>query len=167
MIPLTGMSKPLKQHPIVTVCSSAAFYRQACEIKEKLEAAGLTVLIPETALRMKESNDFDVSHHKTWFANEGDYPEKARFIRAHFEEIVKGDAVLVLNYEKHGRQNYIGANVLMEMALAFFLKKPIFVLNDLPEDTAYEEELKGMLPILLHGKLDDLPKLLSKVTASA
>ena len=80
-------------------------------------------------------------------------------MRGHFEEVEKADAILVLNYEKHGIQNYIGGNVLMEMAIAFWLKKPIFIMNELPENSAFEEEIKGMEPILLHGNADALPKL--------
>ena len=78
-------------------------------------------------------------------------------MRAHFSEVNKADAILVLNYEKHGRRNYIGPNVLIEMALAFDQHKPIYVLNDLPEDSPFEEELKGMQPIILHGDITALP----------
>ena len=42
------------------------------------------------------------------------------------------DAVLVLNYEKNGVAGYIGAGVLMEMAVAHSLGKPIFILFPLP-----------------------------------
>jgi hypothetical protein len=65
--------------------------------------------------------------------------------------------VLILNYEKHGQANYIGGNVLMEMALAFYQKKPIFILNEAPEDSTFLEEILGVLPVFLHGKLENLP----------
>ncbi|HUS25797.1 MAG TPA: hypothetical protein VMY99_00420 [Nevskiaceae bacterium] len=148
-------AKPHK--PIVTICSSAAFYKQAIDIQEQLQKKGLEVIVPITATRMKESGDYDVSHYKTWFANEGDYPEKAKRMRTHFDEITKADAILVLNYEKHGQANYIGGNVLMEMSLAFYQQKPIFVINDLPEYSPFLEELKGMMPTILHGKITDIP----------
>jgi hypothetical protein len=140
----------------ITICSSANFYRQAVDTQEQLEKRGYSVLVPVTATKMKESGDFDVSHYKTWFADENDYDKKAALMRAHFDEVVKGDAILVLNYEKRGIQNYIGGNVLMEMAIAFHLKKPIFIMNELPTESAFEEEIKGMLPVVLHGKLEDL-----------
>lgn len=146
--------------PTVTICSSASFYRQAIDIKQQLEAMEITVLVPRTALVMEESGDFNVDHYKTWFANEGDYHKKAELVRAHFDKVAEGDATLVLNYEKHGRENYIGPNVLMEMALAFYMKKPLFVLNELPADSPFEEELKGMMPTLLHGSVSELPALL-------
>lgn len=145
--------------PIITICSSAAFYKQAIEIQNQLNKLDCEVIVPIMATRMKESGDFDVSHYKTWFADPGDYYKKAELMRGHFEEVEKGDAILVLNYEKHGVDNYIGANVLMEMALAFWLNKPIFIINELPDDSSFEEEIMGMDPILLHGDASSLLKL--------
>ena len=149
------MKAPTK--PIITICCSCNFYKHASEVQEELEASGFGVIVPETVGVMKASGDWDVSHYKTWFAQEGDYPEKARLMMAHFQEVSRGDAILVLNDEKHGVQNYIGNNVLMEMAIAFWLKKPIFILNEYPANSTAEEEIKGMLPILLHGDLTALP----------
>jgi hypothetical protein len=140
----------------ITICASVSFYRQAIAIQERLQQNGFTVLMPQTAEKMKQSGDFDVSHYKTWFADVGDYGKKAELIRAHFEKVARGDAVLVLNYEKHGVANYIGGNVLMEMALAFWLRKPIFILNEIPEESTFEEEIKGMMPVVLHGDIDAL-----------
>lgn len=145
--------------PLITICSSAAFYKQAIEIQDQLTNLGFSVIVPATATRMKESGDFEVSHYKTWFADANDYHKKSQLMRAHFEEVEKADAILVLNYEKRGIQNYIGGNVLMEMAIAFWLKKPIFILNEMPKESAFEEEIKGMEPILLHGTVSTLPEL--------
>lgn len=138
---------------IITICSSANFYGHVIELKQQLEAQGYTVLVPHNALEMERRNDFEVSHYKTWFANPEDYTKKAELMNRHFDEIAKGDAVLIVNDEKHGVANYIGGNVLMEMAVAFYLKKKIFILNNLPNDSPYEEELKGMLPVCLDGDL--------------
>ncbi len=147
------------QKIIITICSSAAFYRQAVDVQDQLNKLDVDVIVPATATRMKESGDFDVSHYKTWFADANDYHKKAQLMRAHFEEVEKGDAILVLNYEKHGVDNYIGGNVLMEMAIAFWLNKPVFIMNEIPEESSFEEEIKGMGPILLHGDASTLPKL--------
>jgi hypothetical protein len=143
--------------PIITICSSANFYRQAVQIKEQLEKADFEVIIPAMAEEMKRTNNYEVSHHKTWHADPGDYYKKAELMHGHFDEVDKADAILVLNFEKNGKANYIGGNVLMEMALAFHARKPIFVLNDLPEDSAYLEELHGMVPVILKGEVDALP----------
>lgn len=78
--------------------------------------------------------------------------------------MAEADAILVLNYEKHGVQNYIGGNVLMEMALAFYLKKPIYILNEIPEQSNFLEEIIGLNPIVLRG---DLKKLTVQSLAAA
>ena len=144
--------------PIITICASAAHYKQAVEAEQWLKDQGLTVLVPTTAKKMQASGDYDVSHYKTWYDNKADYHLKTERMRGHFEAVAKADAILVVNYEKHGITNYIGGNVLMEMALAFYLKKPIYILNGLPAESAFEEEIVGMFPILLNGNLKPLAK---------
>jgi hypothetical protein len=112
---------------------------------------------------MKQSGDYDVSHYKTWFGDANDYPKKTALMRGHFTEIEKGDAILILNYEKHGVANYIGGNVLMEAAIALYLNKPIFILNEIPAESAFLEEIMGLRPIVLHGTLDQLLKEYNKL----
>lgn len=153
-----------KNMPTITICSSANFYRQAVDIQKELEKEGHTVVVPATAEIMKQSGDFDVSHYKTWFADANDYHKKAALMRGHFDKVEAGDAVLVLNYEKHGVENYIGGNVLMEMALAFHLHKPVFILNEIPQESAFLEEILGMIPIVLHGKVENFSKEYEKLT---
>ena len=140
----------------ITICSSANFYKQVIAIKTELEQLGYKVLVPQTALKMEASGDFDVTHYKTWFGDASDYDKKAALMRAHFEEVAKGDATLVVNNEKHGQQNYIGGNVLMEMAIAFHLNKPIYILNDIPHESSFLEEIIGLGSMPLGGDLQKL-----------
>src|SRR5690606_27675415 len=109
----------------LVICSSATFYEHVANITDQLEAQGLAVVIPKTAERMKETGDFNVEKIKTWVNNPDDYSIKAEYIRGHFDRITEGSAILVVNDEKHGVPGYIGPNVLMEMALAWYQKKPI------------------------------------------
>lgn len=139
----------------LVICSSAAFYRHVCEIANELAKLGFSsVVIPKTAQKMRETGDYDVEHYKTWYENESTYDKKADFMRSHFDEITAGDAVLVVNDEKHGVPGYIGPNVLMEMSLAWYQRKPIYILNELPKNSPFEEELKGMMPTMLDGDLN-------------
>ena len=75
---------------------------------------------------------------------------KEESIRMHFEKIEWSDAVLILNYDKNGIPNYIGANTLIEMGVAFYLGKPIYLLNNIPE-LGYKEEILGMKPVVIGG----------------
>lgn len=145
---------------LITLCSSNAFYEQANKVKDELEAMGFEVLIPKMALEMKAKNDYSVEHYATWRENDDDYHIKQDLMRAHFNKVSEGDVTLVLNYTKKGQDNYIGGNVLMEMALAFYLKKPIYLLNDFPDYSPLLEEIKGVGSIPLHGDLNGLKGLI-------
>lgn len=94
--------------PTITICTSVNFYKQAGEVQTQLEELGYKVLLPETAAEMKRTGDYDAVKHRTWLKNPDDYHKKTAFIKGHFPKIEQGDAILVLNYEKHGIANYIG-----------------------------------------------------------
>ena len=140
----------------ITICCSASFYKQALDIQARLQKRGFKVKIPHTANKMKKSGDFAVETYKTWFKNPKDYAKKARLMRQHFKKVLECDAILVLNYEKNGMEGYIGGNGLMEMALAFHYKKPIYVLNPVFESSPLYEEILGMNPVFLNGELSKL-----------
>lgn len=83
----------------------------------------------------------------------GDRPaEKARLIRQHLEKIRVSDGVLIYNQTIDDRIDYIGANAFLEMGFAFAFGKPIYLLNDIPEQPN-SEEIAGMLPVSLNGDL--------------
>ena len=71
---------------------------------------------------------------------------------AHLEKVAWAENIIILNYDKRGIENYVGANTLIEMGLAFWLKKEIYLLNPIPE-VEYKEEILGMQPIILNGDL--------------
>ena len=80
-------------------------------------------------------------------------------IREHWSVIQNCDAVLVLNYTKDGVENYIGGNTLLEMGFAYILKKPIYLLNSIPEIEYYKTEIIAMKPTVVHG---DLSRIIRK-----
>lgn len=139
-------------HMIITICSSANFYKHVIELQEVLEKQGHEVLVPHNANEMKKTGSYNTSH-RTWLENPDDYHKKTNYMQLHFAEIEKGDVVLVVNDQKHGKLNYIGGNVLIEMAIAFYLGKKIYIYNDLPNNTPYDEEIIGMNPTVLKGDL--------------
>ena len=62
-----------------------------------------------------------------------------------------GDAVLVLNLEKHGIPNYIGGNTLMEIGFAHVLGQKVYLLNSIPEIPYYKTEIEAVKPIIING----------------
>jgi hypothetical protein len=79
-------------------------------------------------------------------------------IKDHFRKVIEADAILVLNLEKNGVFGYIGGNTLMEMALAFHLRKPIFIYNEIDDSLNFKEEVYGLEPVFIKGDL----KLINK-----
>jgi hypothetical protein len=156
------MKKALKSKKklssVITICSSASFYKQVIEVRDSLKKLGFKVLTPLTAGKMERTGDFKVSTYKTWFNDPKTYKRKAFLTMHHFKKVAEGDSLLVLNYDKNGKQGYIGGAVLAEMAVGFFLKKPIYILNPIQEDVSYKEEILGMGPVVLNGDLNKIRK---------
>lgn len=80
--------------------------------------------------------------------------------KLHYKNILESDAILIVNDEKRGIQNYIGGNVLIEMGQAFVNDKKIFFLNGLPEGSSYQDEIIALDPICLEGNLENIKKYL-------
>jgi len=113
------------------------FYQELVQVEAALLSRGFEVDIPVSAKTMKANNDFEVDHFKGVFTS----AQKGNFIKENFANIAKSDAILVINNEKNGIQGYIGANVLMEIGLAFYLDKKIYIWNEYSSDSPYKEEL--------------------------
>lgn len=141
---------------VITICSSAQFYEHVNKVADELEKIGYTALVPDNAKKMRVSGNYDVKQNKTWFDNPEDFVKKRAYMDAHFKEVEKADAVLLVNDEKHGKAGYIGPNGLMEMAVAYYLNKPIFVLNDVDKENSVYEEVYGMGCTILHGDVSKI-----------
>ena len=82
-------------------------------------------------------------------------------MRNHFNKVVRSNAVLVVNLTKDGKEGYIGGNTLMEAAIGFYFKKPIFILNKVPKSYPFYEEILGMQPVFIEGDLTKIMDFLS------
>ncbi len=140
----------------IIICSSAAFYRHVNQIADELETLGFKTVVPLDCRRMKKTGNYDVSVVKTWYKNPNDFHKKAFYINDHFKEIENGDIVLAVNDEKHNYQGYIGPNVIIEMGLAYYLKKPIYVLNPVDSEMPTYEEVHGLGSTIINGDLSKI-----------
>lgn len=132
----------------IALCSSVSFYRQMVGVKHELQQLGWSVLMPKLAELMEESGDFEFLSYQEQF--DATAPQrKGELMRAGFANVASAECTLVLNYEKHGQVGYIGPNVLMEMAVAYHLGKPLYCLFDLPEQSPFSDELHGMQPTII------------------
>lgn len=144
----------------ITICGSIAFYDKMLEFKKKLEKNGHKIELPPLEIEDKNNNKISVQEYylmrkkeysnKSWI-----WDKKKEAMEIHFKKIKTSDAILVLNYEKNNIENYIGGNTLIEMGVAFYLNKKIFLLNKIPE-ISYKEEILGMKPIVINKKIEKI-----------
>jgi hypothetical protein len=135
----------------ITVCASNRFLKEIEEVERNLVEMGFSVLVPE-ALILARTKKWRVPR-----TSAGKVRAKIKYdlIRGHFKKVAKGDAVLILNYTKDGVENYIGPNSFLEMGIAYFLGKKIFLLNPIPRSYLWEE-VKAMQPVVLNGDLEKI-----------
>lgn len=141
----------------ITICGSIAFYDEMLEIKNKLEELGHQIKLPPFEVKDEFGNMISVKDYYSIRKSETSelswiWDRKEEAMRLHFQKIERSDAVLILNYDKNNIVNYIGANTLLEMGLAFYLNKKIFLLNNIPEIN-YKEEILGMKVIVINQDL--------------
>ena len=122
----------------ITIIGNMSFLEKLKEAKEILEQRGNEVIVPEKD-PMPEPIPPSV---------------KRKAMEKFNENLKQSDAILVMNYTKDGKENYIGANTLMEIGMAFILNKKIFVLNPFPEFC--KDELEAIEVQLLNGDLNKI-----------
>ena len=137
----------------ICICTSASFYRQALEVEKELKDLGFKVAVPSTATVMRKTGDFNVSTYKNWYKDPKNYNRKAYLMKNHFNKIMKSDIVLIVNLKKNGLDGYIGGNTIMELAIAFLNKKPIYILNKVSKQSPNYEEILGVKPKFIDGDL--------------
>jgi nucleoside 2-deoxyribosyltransferase len=131
----------------ITLCTSAKFFDRLYSIKEELESRDYEVLLPSMM-------DY---HHL-----EEDALAKIQYnlIKNHFRKIDSSDAIYVANYDKNNIAGYIGGNSFLEMGKAFDKGIPIFLMNDIPKELSYKEELIAMQPMIIGTNWDTIDKVL-------
>lgn len=137
----------------IMVCGSMAFARQMLRAKKKLEKMGHTVNVPhDTDSHAKDRALVDDLDRNLVHARERDLMMQS------FKLVASSDAILVLNHKRKGIDGYIGASALMEMGLAYYFKKKIFLLYDVPHhDTVrWAHEVRLIDPIILNGDIEKI-----------
>ncbi len=81
-------------------------------------------------------------------------------MKDHFRKIDQSDAIYVANYQKDGIDGYIRGSCFLEMDKSFDRGIQIFLLNDIPRQSSYHEELLTMPPIVVGEDQDTLDRLL-------
>lgn len=128
----------------VFISTSAAFYDMVEPVIEELESLGHEVIPPNGY--GEDVDEFAIrngDNHQAW---------KEQMLRQDIRLVEECDAILVLNSEKNGQPNYVGASAFLELFKAFDLNKKRYILNPLPVG-GYYDELLGMDPVVINGDL--------------
>jgi len=135
----------------IAICGSMFFYKEMRHVKETLETRGHTVIVP---LGTDEEPPVE---SRPGITKDELIAAKIEFdfIRRHFKNIERSDAILILNYPKKSIDGYIGGNTFLEMGYAFGLRKKIYSLYPIP-DMNYASEMHAMEPIVIHGDLSKI-----------
>lgn len=142
----------------ITICGSTAFIKEMEELTGKLEALGYQVQMPPVKFIDGSGKEWHTSDYYKYkktnpFSDREFIKNHSQRIRDHFNKVEWADAILVTNFDKNNIAGYIGPNTLMEMGLAFHLRKKIFLLNPIPE-VAWKEEIVGMKPVVIFNNLN-------------
>jgi nucleoside 2-deoxyribosyltransferase len=128
-----------------------AFAKEMLDSKNLLEKKGHTVKVPhDTDVHLDDERLVDDLDRNLVHAKERDLMMES------FKLVASSDAILVLNYKRKGIEGYIGTSTLMEIGLAHYLGKKIFLLNDVPshDEVRWAHEIRLIDPVILHGDVE-------------
>jgi len=138
----------------ITLIGSVKFAKEIVEIYHKLKELGHEPLMHEHMFGLADGTAKELIEGIS--KNHSELKRKYNLIKWWHNCIKSGDAILVCNYDKNGIKNYIGGNTLMEMGFAHVNDKKVFLLNPVPEEVSYKEEIKTMADVILDGDLNKI-----------
>ena len=133
----------------ICICCSLSFTDEVKKIADRLHELGHEVLLPNGVI-------VDAIHKLDFDPVEAKRGNGYDFVREHFKKIEESDAILVCNFTKNGIDNYVGANTFLEMGFAYYVKKPIYALNPLPDYKYINDELLNFDVMVINGDLSEI-----------
>ncbi|MFA4855510.1 MAG: hypothetical protein WC634_02905 [archaeon] len=135
----------------IVVCGSSSFRKEMVEYKGQLNCLGHEGIIHPYYEEMAAGKMPELLKRieKEHAAVKKEYG----FIKWYYDAIVGSNAILVLNFEKKGIKNYVGGNTLMEIGFAHVNNKKVFLLNPIPKEVSYADEIEAMVDVVLNGDL--------------
>lgn len=135
----------------IVICGSMMFYEEMVNCQKQLKELGIESIIP------KEENETVSLYDEKQFME-----FKKKVSRTYLKKIRDKDTmgVLIYNAEKKGVDNYIGANTLVELAMAFTWNRKIFLFNNIY--SPLKDELIAWDCICLNGDLKKVKEELMK-----
>ena len=135
----------------IMICGSMTFSKEMVEAKKKLESLGHTIALPcDIDTHLQDEGFIDDLEKDYLHCVENNVMKKC------MDFIAESEAVLVLNYPKNGIDGYIGTSSLMEIGLAYYLGKRIFLLHEPPHPTKarWAHEVKIIKPTVINSDFE-------------
>lgn len=138
----------------VYILGSNAFMHKMVDVTDKLISMGVDAHIADHYRKLVKG-EIDEMQSLLDTGERAKVKQQYNTFKFHYKHILESDAILIVNDTKHGIENYIGGNVLIEMGQAFVHDKKIFLLNEIPTDKkiTYLDEINAMEHICLNGDL--------------
>lgn len=137
----------------ITICGSIKFAPRLVEIHHRLETLGHEPKMHEQMFKLADGTAAQLMDIAKGVESSA-IKQKYNYIKWWHNSIKESDAILVCNFDKNGIKNYIGGNTLMEMGFAHVNDKKIFLLNPIPEEVSYVDEIKAMTDLVIDGNLN-------------
>lgn len=131
----------------IGVIGSMQYTEQMLETRDKLNGLGHDAFVTDLHHAFIGKTDEEKEVIKIEQKNNQDA------IREFWNAMQGADAVLVLNLDKNGIENYIGGNTFLEIGFAHVLNQKIFLYNPIPEIPYYKTEIEAMKPVVINGDL--------------
>ena len=147
----------MEKKPRINVLGSSHFMHEMVAAKQKLCEMGYEGTIhPHYEAHVRG----DLPEIRERWANgeKAALKREYNYLKHHYADILASEAILFINSTKNGVENYIGGNVLIEMGQAYVHDKKMFLMYDLPKESAYFDEIASMDPICLKGRIEDIKK---------
>ncbi|MFH1894888.1 MAG: hypothetical protein ABH813_03250 [Patescibacteria group bacterium] len=139
----------------ITICGSIKFADKLVEIYHQLEKMGHQPLMHKQMFGLADGTAEQLKDMRN-NVEKSEIKRKYNYIRWWDDCIKSGDAILVCNFDKSGIKNYIGGNVFLEIGFAHVNDKKVFLLNPIPGEVSYIDEIKAMTDVVLSGDLSKI-----------
>ena len=133
---------------MVVVCGSMSHFGSMCQVRKELLEDEVPVALPD--VEDEDVASLDEVHYRSFVG-------KAALNHLRRVRSPRTFAILVVNFDKEGIEDYIGPSTFAEIASAASHSKRIFILNEFP--TVYRDVLNAWKAVPLHGRLDSLVQL--------
>ncbi len=139
----------------ITLCGSIKFADKIVEAYRELEKLGHQPMLHKDMFGVADGTAEELKDIRNNIEH-SDIKRKYGYIKWWYNSIKNSDGILVLNYDKNGVKNYIGGNTLIEIGFAHVNDKKVFLLNPIPEEVSYKDEIKAMTDVVLDGNLNKI-----------